>query len=77
MWHRGTQTAAIAAASTCVLMLAGCTPAPPCGHIHRGLTSAAVGTADLPVGDEPVELDPAEFTTEIDNPYWPMQPGTR
>ena len=26
---------------------------------------------------EPVKLDPAEFTTNIDNPYWPMSPGTR
>jgi len=32
---------------------------------------------DLPRGSEPVDLDPAKFTTEIDNPYWPMQPGTR
>jgi hypothetical protein len=32
---------------------------------------------DLPQGDEPVELDPADFTSEIDNPYWPMTPGTR
>ncbi len=24
-----------------------------------------------------MNLDPAEFTTEIDNPYWPMKPGTR
>jgi hypothetical protein len=24
-----------------------------------------------------VELDPADFTTEIDNPYWPMRPGSR
>jgi hypothetical protein len=31
----------------------------------------------LPVGAEPVELDPADFTTEIDNPYWPMRPGSR
>jgi len=34
-------------------------------------------SADLPQGDDPVSLDPAEFTTEIDNPYWPMEPGTR
>ena len=31
----------------------------------------------LPQGDDPVDLDPADFTTEIDNPYWPMVPGTR
>ncbi|MDH3755566.1 MAG: hypothetical protein OEU32_17015, partial [Acidimicrobiia bacterium] len=32
---------------------------------------------DLPQGSEPFELDPADFTTEIDNPYWPMEVGTR
>jgi hypothetical protein len=31
----------------------------------------------LPQGSEPVKLDPAEFTTEIDNPYWPMSPGSK
>ena len=31
----------------------------------------------LPQGSEPVELDPADFTIEIDNPYWPMKPGSR
>ena len=30
----------------------------------------------LPQGAEPVELDPGDFTTEIDNPYWPMAPGS-
>ena len=34
-------------------------------------------TASLPQGAEPVDLDPAEFTVEIDNPYWPMRPGSR
>jgi hypothetical protein len=35
-------------------------------------------TADrLPRGAEPVRLDPADFTTRIDNPYWPMTPGSR
>ena len=29
--------------------------------------------APLPQGAEKVKLDPAEFTTEIDNPYWPMR----
>lgn len=34
-------------------------------------------TAQLPQGSEPVELDPSDFTIEIDNPYLPMLPGTR
>jgi hypothetical protein len=34
-------------------------------------------TAALPTGAEQVTLDPADFTTEIDNPYWPMAPGNR
>jgi hypothetical protein len=33
--------------------------------------------SELPQGSEPASLDPAEFTTEIDNPYWPMSPGRR
>jgi hypothetical protein len=33
--------------------------------------------ATLPQGSEPVDLDPADFRSEIDNPYWPMSPGTR
>ncbi len=35
------------------------------------------GSAALPLGSEPVDLDPADFTTEIDNPWWPMRPGSR
>jgi hypothetical protein len=35
------------------------------------------GFGHLPQGSEPVELDPADFTTRIDNPYWPMVPGSR
>ena len=34
-------------------------------------------TAALPQGSEPVDLNPADFTTRIDNPYWPMSPGSR
>src|SRR5688500_1136918 len=40
-------------------------------------TSASVAAGELPQGAEHVELDPAEFTTEIDNPYWPMAVGSR
>src|SRR5580765_4883414 len=31
----------------------------------------------LPQGSERVHLDPADFTTRIDNPYWPMKLGSR
>ena len=37
----------------------------------------ASASRDLPRGGEAVELNPDEFTTEIDNPYWPMTPGHR
>jgi hypothetical protein len=39
--------------------------------------AAGAGTTRLPRGSEPVQLDPAEFSTRIDNPYWPMRPGSR
>jgi hypothetical protein len=36
----------------------------------------AASPASLPQGAEPVQLDPADFSTRIDNPYWPMTPGS-
>ena len=43
------------------------------------LLAAGCGGSDsaLPTGSDAVSLDPAEFSAEIDNPYWPMAPGTR
>ena len=38
---------------------------------------AGARAAELPKGSERVNLDPADFTTTIDNPYWPMTPGSR
>ena len=40
-------------------------------------TTTGKATAALPHGSERVKLDPANFTTKIDNPYWPMRPGSR
>ena len=40
-------------------------------------TSSATVSAALPQGSEPVKLEPADFTTDIDNPYWPMSPGSK
>jgi hypothetical protein len=34
-------------------------------------------TSRLPRGSEVVHLDPAKFSARIDNPWWPMTPGSR
>jgi len=67
------------------LICAGCTgdqdgtsvnnpPGPPA--VDSPPASALPGPK-LPTGAEPVSLDPANFSAEITNPYWPMKPGTR
>ena len=53
-------------AAAAVLLLAAC-----------GGGSKSSAGSELPQGSEAVELDPADFTTDIDNPYWPMSPGSR
>lgn len=40
-------------------------------------TTTGPTASSLPQGSEPVTLDPADFTTEIDNPWWPMAVGSR
>jgi hypothetical protein len=47
--------------------------------VALGATAAVAkpGSGGLPQGSEPVQLDPRDFTTNIDNPYWPMKPGSR
>jgi hypothetical protein len=44
-----------------------------------GLTTACSATEQesLPKGAEPVRLDPADFGSEVQNPYWPLEPGSR
>lgn len=59
-----------AVALAVAILLAGCG-----GSAGERLGDPAA--ADLPQGSDPLELDPTSFTTEIDNRYWPMAPGTR
>jgi hypothetical protein len=41
------------------------------------VSPAMAAASKLPQGSEPVNLDPAEFSTQIDNPYFPLVPGDR
>ena len=48
--------------------------------LATSVVTAAVAdgrSARLPRGGEPVNLNPANFTTRIDNPFWPMRRGSR
>jgi hypothetical protein len=56
------------AGTTCLLALA--LAAVACGDENGG-------GSPLPQSGEQVDLDPTDFTTEIDNPYWPMKPGAK
>jgi hypothetical protein len=58
------------------LLAAALAPA-ACGGDDDGDGGAKPKGSDLPQGSEKLDLDPADFTTEIDNPYWPMKPGSR
>jgi hypothetical protein len=63
-------------------LLVGALGLAACGGDETTTTVSATGSApqpgaDLPQGSEPAKLDPSEFTTEIDNPYWPMAVGSR
>ncbi len=44
---------------------------------ESSLDSAGTSATRLPQGSDPVELDPADFTIEITNRYWPMEVGDR
>ncbi len=57
---------------------AACSQGRPTTKESAGKPAAnAARPSDLPQGGEPVQLDPAQFTTRIDNHWWPMTPGSR
>ncbi|MCD6640209.1 MAG: hypothetical protein LT071_09900, partial [Nocardioides sp.] len=57
----------IAVATTCCLAaVVGCGPDPD-----------PATRSGLPQSDEQVDLDPAAFTTDVTNPWFPLRPGTR
>jgi len=64
-------------ALACLVLVLGACGDDDSGNGSQNTTAAAGGASSLPQGSDPVNLDPADFTTEIDNPYWPMTPGNR
>ncbi len=71
-----------------LLVLPACTsgtePTPasnPSGAARASADAAASSSPTspmpIPTGDEPVDLDPADFTPEITNRFWPMDVGDR
>src|SRR6266542_3954372 len=50
-------------------------PTPSVGGAEQAPVDARSKTVAIPRGSEPVHLDPSTFTSQIDNPYWPMRPG--
>ena len=62
--------AALVLAAVSAILLAGCGDS-------TARARAPLRRAGLPRGGEAVRLDPADFTTRIDNPYLPMAPGSR
>lgn len=61
----------------CVLSLAGCAGDDPAGDGTTGPAPGGEPTTSLPRSDERVELDPTDFTPEVTNPWFPLEPGTR
>jgi hypothetical protein len=61
---------------TVALAAAGTLSLSACGGSSTGATDAGSST-DLPQGSDTVKLDPADFTVDVTNKYWPMKKGDR
>ena len=68
-FRRATTAAAVLAA---LAPLTACTATP---SAPPAPSAEAASTPPLPRGDEPVDLDPADFTAGSDHPYFPLDPG--
>jgi hypothetical protein len=79
----GIRRGAVAATLAASMLLAACggdeatseSPSEPATTDQPAATNDP--SAGLPQGSEPANLDPAEFTTNIDNPYLPLAVGSR
>jgi hypothetical protein len=83
--------ATLALATSLLAVVGGCGVAATAGKDNSPGTSpksasstassaASAGSSSqggLPQGSESVKLDPLDFSINIDNPYWPMSPGTK
>jgi hypothetical protein len=62
------------AATFATLSLGGCGSD---GDDSAGGASGEEDRTSLPQGSQPVTLKPSDFTTEIENPYFPLAPGSK
>jgi hypothetical protein len=55
----------------------GTSPKPASSTALSAASAGSSSQGSLPQGSESVKLDPVDFSINIDNPYWPMSPGSK
>ena len=70
---------AMLAATCCLALLSGCSGDQTAKSTDKPTTQPTSATQQtaLPQSDEPVALDPADFTADVTNAWFPLKPGTR